>query len=242
MNAKLTLIAAPLLALLGCSNPAKEVPAAAVEPASAPETNAAAAPSEPDAHYYSFGASPSVLSFVGSKVTRSHNGGFRNFLGELKVVNGHLTGTGNKVVIDTSSLWADDARLTGHLKGPDFFNVAQFPTAAFVTTAVEDKGTNVVVKGDLTLHGVTKAISFPAKVQLSDDSIQVTAGFFINRLDFDIKYPGMANDLIRKEVVLRLNVKAAPGRANFEALEKAAQVAGAAAPPPGPPGGGPAPR
>ena len=51
----------------------------------------------------------------------------------------------------------------------------------------------------------------------------------INRYDFEIKYPGMANDLIRKEVVLRLNVKSTPGRADFKALEQAAQTAAATA-------------
>src|SRR5712692_10301847 len=114
MNAKITLIAgAPLVVLLGCSNPAKEVPAAAVETASAADTNAITpAPSEPEARYFAFGANPSVISFIGSKVTRSHNGGFRNFAGELKVVNDRLAGAGNKVVIDASSLFADDPRLT----------------------------------------------------------------------------------------------------------------------------------
>jgi len=43
----------------------------------------------------------------------------------------------------------------------------------------------------------------------------MNAQFVLNRFDFEIKYPGKANDLIRKEVVLRLNVKATPGKANL---------------------------
>ena len=60
------------------------------------------------------------------------------------------------------------------------------------------------------MHGVTKQISFPAKIQVADDAVEIAADFFINRFDFDSKYPGKANDLIRKEVVLKIKVRAAP--------------------------------
>ncbi len=235
---KMLLPTFPLLLLLGCSNPAKDLPAAAVDPTSNSTTSAAAQP-EPEGSYYVFGPSNAAIAFVGSKVTRSHNGGFRNLTGEFKVVNGRLANAGNKVVVDVTSLFADDARLTGHLKTPDFLAVAQFPTATFVSTAVDQKATNATVTGDLTLHGVTKGISFPANIDVSDAEVHVTAIFVLNRYDFEIKYPGMANDLIRKEVVLKLNVKAVPGRANFEAIEKAAQAAAAATPQMGRPPGGP---
>jgi polyisoprenoid-binding protein YceI len=233
----------PLVLLLGCSNPAKDVPAAGVEPVSNSASNAPAA-TEAAGTYFVFGPKTSAIAFIGSKVTRSHNGGFRNFAGELKVVNGQVAATGNKVVIDASSLFADDARLTGHLKGPDFFGVAQYPTATFVSTAIAQKGTNWTLTGDLTLHGVTKSISFPAKIEVNDEGVHVTSVFKINRNDFGIAYPGMANDLIRQDVVLSFNVKSSPGRADFASLEQAAQ-AGASAPqsaprPAGgrPPGGG----
>ncbi len=228
----------PLLLFLGCSNPAKDLPAAAVDPASNSAASAAAQ-LEPAGSYYVFGPTNAAIAFVGSKVTRSHNGGFRNLTGEFKVVNGRLANTGNKVVVDVTSLFADDARLTGHLKTPDFLAVAQFPTATFVSTAVDQKATNATVTGDLTLHGVTKTISFPANVEVSEAGVHVTAIFVLNRYDFEIKYPGMANDLIRKEVVLKLNVKAVPGRASFEAIEKVAQAAAAATPQMGRPPGGP---
>src|SRR5689334_24057693 len=92
------------LFLCSCSNPAKDVPAANVEKAS---TNAAA-PAEPapeEGTYFVFGPTNSAIAFTGSKVTRSHLGGFRKFAGEFKVVNGRLANSGNKVVIDTSSLF-----------------------------------------------------------------------------------------------------------------------------------------
>ena len=115
------------------------------------------------------------------------------------------------------------------MKSPDFFNAAQFPTATFVSSAVEDKQTNTMVTGNLTLHGVTKQISFPAEVKVADDVVSVNANFVLNRFDFDIKYPGKANDLIRKEVVIKLDLKAAPGKADFQSVEPAAKTVASAA-------------
>lgn len=57
--------------------------------------------------------------------------------------------------VDTGIQKRDD-----HLRSPDFFNAKQFPTIKFVSKDVKksDKGYNVT--GDLTLHGVTKSITF----------------------------------------------------------------------------------
>ena len=202
-----------LLACFGCSNPADKVAEATVSSktnTSAESTKPAPAPSA-SARTYTFGPENSAINFVGSKVTGKHDGGFKQFSGELKVVDGKLADTGNKVVIQMDSIWADNPRLTGHLKTPDFFNVAQIPTATFETTAITPGQTNSTVTGNLTLHGVTKQISFPATIQVSDSAVDLNAEFFIKRMDFDVKYPGKPNDLIRNEVVLKLKIKATPG-------------------------------
>jgi len=223
---KLKLIAPllPLLALAGCGNPADSVPKANVSSSTNAPADAAKKESASDGKYYSFGPGASSVEFIGSKVTGSHKGGFKNFAGELHAVNGGLSGSGQKVVIDINSIYTDTDRLTGHLKSPDFFNAAQFPTATFVVSSITPQATNSMVAGDLTLHGVTKQISFPAKIDVSESAVELSADFAINRFDFEIKYPGKANDLIRKEVVLKLKVKASPGRADFKSLEPAKQA------------------
>ena len=224
MNLKTLILAlAPLALWVGCSkNPAENVPAAKVE--SAPDAKSVESPAAPG-RTFAFGTNGSSIQFVGSKVTGKHEGGFRHFAGELNIVNGRVADTGNKVVIDTTSLWSDAERLTGHLKSPDFFNVAKFPTATFTTTSVQQNTTNWTVTGNLTLHGITKQISFPADIQVSESEVTASAEFFLNRFDFEMKYPGKADDLIRQEVVLKLKVKAAPGKADFQSLEKPAQTA-----------------
>ena len=66
-----------------------------------------------------------------------------------------------------------------HLKGPDFFDVKQFPTITFKSTAVKSSGDNKFeVTGDLTLHGVTKSITLNVdKTGEADTQMGHRAGF-----------------------------------------------------------------
>jgi polyisoprenoid-binding protein YceI len=204
-------LALPIALLVACADPADKVPAADVATNRSDSTAAATAASPAPAagaKAYAITADNSKVEFTGSKVTGKHDGGFKKFEGEVHASGGNVSHA--KVTIDTTSLWADNDRLTGHLKSPDFFDVAKFPTAVFETTSISGTGDNAKVTGNLTLHGVTKQISFPAKIHVKGDAATVAAEFSINRMDFDIKYTGKADDLIRDNVVLRLDVKATP--------------------------------
>jgi polyisoprenoid-binding protein YceI len=151
----------------------------------------------------------SKIGFVGSKVTGSHTGGFTNFSGVIQVADGKIVGN-PEITISMDSTWSDNDRLTGHLKSPDFFDVANHPTAVFTLTSVSGTGAQQTVTGNLNLHGVTKSISFPAQVQVGDDAVTVKAEFAINRKDFNINYPGRPDDLIRDNVVINLDLRATP--------------------------------
>lgn len=152
----------------------------------------------------------STIGFVGSKVTGSHDGGFKKFAGKLSVAGGKIVGS-PEIKIAMDSTWSDNEKLTGHLKSPDFFDTAKFPTSTFTVTSIEPDGAQHKVTGNLDLHGVTKSITFPANIQITDDAVTVKAEFAINRKDFNINYPGRPNDLIRDNVVLKLDIKATPG-------------------------------
>src|SRR5207249_10567535 len=140
----------------------------------------------------------------------SHNGGLTNFAGKIQVASEKIVGA-PEIKISTKSLWADDKKLEGHLKSKDFFDVANNPLATFTVTSIEPAGAQQKVTGNLDLHGVTKSISFPADIKIADDAVAVKADFAINRRDFNINYPGMPNDLIRDNVVIKLDVQATPG-------------------------------
>jgi polyisoprenoid-binding protein YceI len=201
----LSLCAALALGLFSaCSDPAENVhQTSAAAPAKMSQVgNAAGTP---------FMIRPeSKVGFVGSKVTGSHDGGFTQVTGTLQVDGGRIVGS-PQVKIALDSLWSDNERLTGHLKSADFFDVQQFPTSTFTVTAIEASGPEQKITGNLHLHGVTKSITFPAKILVSDESVTVQAEFAINRKDFGINYPGKPNDLIRDNVVIKLDLKATPG-------------------------------
>ncbi len=152
----------------------------------------------------------SKIGWVGSKVTGSHEGGFNVFDGEIRLVDGDPTASSVSVTIDTTSLWSDNERLTGHLKSPDFFEVETYPTATFESTAIEAAETGYTVTGNLNLHGVEKSISFPAEITVADGTVSVQASFAIKRFDFGIVYPGKTDDLIRDEVAITLDLKSSP--------------------------------
>ena len=121
-------------------------------------------------------------------------------------------------------------KLTGHLKSADFFDVEKNPEGMFELTAVEKYSGAAVkdstdarqeqiskykvtdpthtVSGNLTLKGVTKNISFPARITVSGNSVEAIAKFNFNRKDWNIVYAGKPDDLIRDNVHLGISIKA----------------------------------
>jgi polyisoprenoid-binding protein YceI len=188
----------------GCKDPGAEVTAAKVE-APADEKPAAAAAAATTASL-PINPSNSKVEFVGAKVTASHPGGFTDFSGKVDLAD-PIEQSRIDVTIQTASLYADKEKLTKHLKSPDFFDVTKFPTATFQSTEIKKEGDGHVITGDLTLHGVTQRISFPATVNATDREVNANAEFSINRKDFGITYPGMPDDLIRDLVVIKLSLK-----------------------------------
>ncbi|ORI16354.1 YceI family protein [Rhodococcus sp. 1168] len=94
----------------------------------------------------------SVRHLVVSKV----RGRFQAFTGTITVADDGAPSVAAE--IDVTSITTDNAQRDGHLKTADFFEVEKYPTATFVSTSVQPKGSDFVVTGDFTLHGVTKSI------------------------------------------------------------------------------------
>lgn len=215
MTHRLTRVAITLVWICGlwaCGNPAKGKPKAEVGDAPKPlEVVPNEAATDPDAatNTRTFKLTDeSKIGFTGSKITGSHEGGFEKFEGEIKIVGDSHENASVLVHIDATSLWADNDRLERHLKSSDFFDVEANPKAHFNLTNVEKREGEYWLSGILNLHGVTKSIAFPAKINLEGDTMTVNAEFSINRFDFKIIYAGKPDDLIREEVLIRLDLVA----------------------------------
>jgi polyisoprenoid-binding protein YceI len=96
----------------------------------------------------------SVLHMGIAKV-RGH---FGNIGGTIVVNESDITRSIVNVTIDVSTVDTGVAARDGDLKGANFFDVAQFPTATFASTSVAKSGNGLAVSGNLTLHGVTKPV------------------------------------------------------------------------------------
>lgn len=208
MRKYFALLTAVLFALLvqACANPADNKPHATVnEPA---QTQDAAKPA--GAETLAISPENSKIEFVGSKVTGSHNGGFKQFSGTIDLAKEGVDKSRVTLDVDINSIFTDADGLTTHLKTADFFDAAKYPKATFTSTKIEPASAPAThtVTGNLDMRGSKKSISFPANIQAAPDAVTVNAEFAINRKDFGINFAGKANDLIRDEVVVKLNVKA----------------------------------
>jgi polyisoprenoid-binding protein YceI len=129
------------------------------------------------------------LNWLGEKVTGQHTG-------TIKLQSGWLTFSENKIVsgeflIDMASLKESDGntRLEGHLKSDDFFSAGKFPVSKLVLKGSDsfEKG-SAVVRGELTIKGVTNPIEFKAAMQKKDDGTWFYANIVIDRTKYNIKY------------------------------------------------------
>lgn len=115
-------------------------------------------------------------------------GGFAKFSGEARI---DMAGKALKSVsldIETGSLWTEIDMLTNHLKSADFFDVRRLPSAKFESTKIEPSSGKSQITGKLTLHGVTKEISFPATIEVSAAGLTLQSEFTIDRSEFGMTY------------------------------------------------------
>lgn len=204
------------LFLAACENPADNKPKATVNntntAANAPSNTGTATVRQTKGEAVAFNPENSKVGFTGSKVTGKHDGGFNKFSGTIDLVNNKAEESQVTVDIEMASVFTDADGLTKHLQTGDFFEVEKHPKSSFVSTKIEaDKAKgegNYKVTGDLEMRGVKKSITFPAKIAISATEVSVDTEFAINRKDFGIVYAGKADDLIRDEVVIKLNLKA----------------------------------
>lgn len=142
----------------------------------------------------------------------AHKGGLHPRFGTLTIQSGDIAVDASglnagtyavdmqSIVVDRASVDKDDevAKLEGHLKSPDFFDVEKNPTVQFQITKVEDfdatkqeskvEGANKLVSGNLTILGKTVNITFPAKVTVADGKTIMDASFIADRTTWGLVF------------------------------------------------------
>jgi polyisoprenoid-binding protein YceI len=146
---------------------------------------------------YKIDPAHSAVTFeVGHLGVSTTVGSFNEFEGEFSYSDDGKSGSAT-FTIKTDSIDTNHEARDKHLRSPDFLNVKQFPTLSFKSTSFDGE----TLTGELTLHGVTKTVSFDVdKIgEGSDPWGGYRAGFEasteINRSDFGITYfiPGVSD-------------------------------------------------
>ncbi|MGB1932581.1 MAG: YceI family protein [Flavobacteriales bacterium] len=156
----------------------------------------------------------SALTWVGSKVTGSHEGTIELKSGYLTLDNNNLVG--GEFVIDMTTIVCTDlsgkgkASIEGHLKSDDFFSVDNFPTASLTILSVKKKGLGQYqVNANITIKGMTQEIMFDAEIKEKT----AKAKLVIDRTEFGIIYKSgnffeeLADKAIYDEFKLSIELK-----------------------------------
>jgi polyisoprenoid-binding protein YceI len=176
----------------------------------------------------------STMTWNAKKVGGEHTG-------TIKLANGTLEVSGRKLVggsfdIDMTTITVTDItdpgsnqKLTGHLKSDDFFSSEKHPTSTFKITKVvpvakaKAGAPNYTITGDMTIKGITNAITFPATVKVTGNTAEADAKIELDRTKWDIKYrSGMLGTAADKVIydTFTIDLKLVAGDAGQAAVSK----------------------
>lgn len=214
-------VAAVLALLVACDN--KTSTPTTATPATSTTTTSAASPSAAPkgltTYYFGVGAAHTHVTF------HSKNG-VSDILGETPYVSGNAAidfdaGTGTcSLVVRADSLKSDYADRDRAMMGPQWLDVAKFPTIEFKGTSasIVEKPNIWKIDGELTLHGVTKPMSITAKVRpisaafgkrkgIGDGPcLKVESEFKVKLEDFKIIRPSTAIATVEPEIAIGIDV------------------------------------
>lgn len=200
------------IGLTSCQNKAKEADTTEAE---------VAAETTDVSTKYKVDSEASTITWKGYKPTASHHGTINIENGVFTIHNDVLeSGT---FLIDMKSInvkdiaedQEDHAKLTGHLKSSDFFDVEQYPAAAFEITKLETVDGKTLLSGNLKMKDVSNNITIPVSINQNGDSIAITSEpFTIDRSKWNVKFgsksffDNLGDKFINDGIELQINVKA----------------------------------
>jgi polyisoprenoid-binding protein YceI len=153
------------------------------------------------------------LEWFGEKVTGQHTG-------TIDLQSGWINMKDNKIIagefiVDMSTIKESQAteKLENHLKSDDFFGVIKFPTAKLVIKGSTsfDKGSGIV-RGNLTIKGITNPIEFKATMLKNEEGIRFFANISVDRTKFNIRYgsgsffDNLGDKIIYDEFRVKVNI------------------------------------
>jgi polyisoprenoid-binding protein YceI len=113
---------------------------------------------------WNFDATHSSVDFVVRHMVVSKvRGRFTKWTGSVEFDAANYADSSLEVSIDVDSIDTHEAQRDGHLKSPDFFDVANHPKMTFKGTKFSGSGGDLKITGDLTIRGTTKEVTLDAE-------------------------------------------------------------------------------
>lgn len=121
------------------------------------------------------------------------------------------------VTIEAASVTTGNEQRDGHLKTPDFFDIANYPQVTFVSTNVERDGSEWAITGDLTINGVSKSVTIPfeetgsAKDPFGNTRVGFEGDVTIDRTDWNLSFNAALETggvLVSEKVKLEFDISA----------------------------------
>lgn len=171
------------------------------------------------AQSYQIDSSHSSAGFsVKHMMVTNVSGRFSNIKGTIQYDEKNLANSSVTASVDVNTVNTNEGKRDAHLKAPDFFDAAKYPTMEFKSTKVYKANGVVKVDGNLTLHGVTK----PVTLTLTEVSPEVkhpmgglvrgaVATTKINRKDFGLTWNKTLETgglMVGDEVTVTLEIEA----------------------------------
>lgn len=123
------------------------------------------------------------------------HGGFEKLSGKLLLDKNDMANSTVETSIEVISINTRDAQRDTHLKSADFFDVEKFPLINFQSTRFEKKGDELLITGNLTIHGITKEVKLEASglnTEMMDpwgnSKIGASGSTKINRKEFGLTW------------------------------------------------------
>jgi polyisoprenoid-binding protein YceI len=144
-------------------------------------------------------------------------GAFKGFQGSIVLDEGDMTRSKIEASIDSATIDTAEPKRDAHLKSADFFDVEKFPTLTFVSKSIVKRGDAYEVRGDLTIHGVTKEVvlqsSFEGKGKdpWGGERVAFAAKASIVREDFGLRWNQVLETggvLVSSKIDIELDVQA----------------------------------
>lgn len=123
-----------------------------------------------------------------------------------------------RAAIDVASIDTKNTKRDNHLRSADFFDAAKYPQITFTSTSVKSKGRELVIEGNLSMHGKTKPVTIPFKVARGKNGAGVDTTAYkgkitIDRNDFGIGTDSIAAKIsLEDEVDVKLLIVTFPGK------------------------------